>query len=55
MMNFSKHADSVRLYKSDIKASEVEKIRRKRKTKDRAVVEEAAIEEEGLTYGPGEF
>ncbi len=37
------------------KADDVEKRRRQKKTIDRARAEEAAIEEEGPTYGSGEF
>ena len=52
---YSRHADKMRVYKSDKKANEVEKKRRKSRAKDRAAAEEAAIEKEGATYGAGEF
>ena len=42
-------------YKSEKRSLEVEKKKRKWKTKDKATTEENAIQEEGPTYGPGEF
>lgn len=54
-IEYYKHADKVRLYKSDKRASAVEKTRRKRKSKHRAAEEEAAIDDEGISYGAGEF
>ena len=51
---YYKHADRLRLFKSDIKASVVEKTRRKRTSRNRATAEEIAIEVEGSTYGAGE-
>ena len=52
---FFKLEDQQRLYKSQKRASEVQKRRRKRKARERVAAEEAAIAEEGPTYGAGEF
>ena len=52
---FFKHEDQLRLYKSQKKASEVQKKRRKYKAREKVAAEETAIAEEGPTYGPGEF
>ena len=54
-VEYSRHADKVRMYKSDIRASQVEKRRRKTRARERAEAEEAAVEREGVTYGAGEF
>ena len=46
--------DRLRLYKSEKRASEVQRNRRKRKARERVTAEEAAVSEEGP--GPaGEF
>ena len=52
---FYKNSDRKRQYKSEKRSLEVEKKKRKWKTKDKAATEENAIQEEGPTYGPGEF
>ena len=52
---FFKHEDQLRLHKSQKKASEVQKKRRKYKSRERVTAEETAIAEEGPSYGPGEF
>ena len=52
---FYKSSDRKRLYKNEKRSLEVEKKKRKWKTKDKASTEENAIQEEGPTYGPGEF
>lgn len=52
---YSKLTDKRRMYKSDRRASEVEKKRRKRRAQDREAAEEAAVERKGVTYGAGEF
>ena len=52
---FFKHQDQLRLYKSQNRASEGQKKRRKYKAREKVAAEETAIAEEGPTYGPGEF
>ena len=52
---YYKKADRLRLYKSEKRASAVEKRRRRRKNRNRAAAEESAIAQEGPTYGSGEF
>ena len=52
---FFKHEDQLRLYKSQNRASEVQKKRRKCKANEKVAAEETAIAEEGPKYGPGEF
>ena len=51
---FFKH-DQLGLYKSQKRASEVWKKRRKYKAREKVAAEETAIAEDGPTYGPGEF
>ena len=48
-----KHEDQLRLYKSQKRASEVQKRRRKYKAREKVAADETAIAEEGPTYGPG--
>ena len=52
---YYKKADRLQLYKSEKRASAVEKRRRRRKNRNRAAAEESAIAQEGPTYGSGEF
>ena len=54
-VEYSKRADRVRMYKSDVRASQVEKKRRKIRARERAESEEASVQREGVTYGAGEF
>ena len=51
---FFKH-DQLGLYKSQKRACEVWKKRRKYKAREKGAAEETAIAEEGHTYGPGDF
>lgn len=55
LMNFFKDAYRIRLNKSDRKADEVVKRRRKDKARARAEEDESNIEREGTTYAAGQF